>query len=288
MEYPVRKAKPNYFYAILSVTAVLFLVGSFGLLLIQSQAIIRYLKENVKLIVELDSDYSSDQLDSLMISLKSNDWIKEESIEFIDKKEGYQQLADELKLDTSNNNLPNPLFDIIEFSLHAEALNQRNLSDLQANLKQESGVRDVFFQQSLLSQIENNLKRLRQFLLGLGIIFLLLAISLIHNTLKLALFANRFLIKNMELVGASWEFISRPYLLKSGLHGAFSGILANIFLGLGLLLIYRIFPELQVFFDPKHIVFLGLSLILIGILVYGISTYFVVNKYLKMRIDDLY
>ncbi|MCY7328193.1 MAG: hypothetical protein LH618_06570, partial [Saprospiraceae bacterium] len=113
-------------------------------------------------------------------------------------------------------------------------------------------------------------------------------ITLIHNTIRLALFANRFLIKNQELVGASWSFISRPYLQRGILNGLWSAVLAILGLLGTLWWIQNLLPEVEEIenFDYLIIVFIGL--ILLGVVISGLSTWFVVNKFLKMRVDDLY
>jgi len=117
---------------------------------------------------------------------------------------------------------------------------------------------------------------------------LIVAITLIHNTIRLALYSNRFIIKNMELVGASWGFISRPYIQKSIWHGIVSAILAIGALLLVLLLAQREIVELKALQDVVSSFILFASLLILGMLISGLSTWYVINKYLKMRLDDLY
>ena len=136
--------------------------------------------------------------------------------------------------------------------------------------------------------ISQNLKGIGYVVLMIGLFLLMVAIFLIHNTIRLALFANRFLIKNMELVGASWEFISRPYIKKSAFHGFISGVLAIIVLGVIWYLIQTDLPELREVTNYQLMGLLSLILIFLGIGISAGSTFYVVNKYLRMRVDEMY
>jgi cell division transport system permease protein len=149
-------------------------------------------------------------------------------------------------------------------------------------------VYNVYFQEAAILAIERNIRKVGIVMLGLGLLFLFVAITLIHNTIRLALYANRFLIKNMQLVGASWRFISRPYLWKSIQNGFWSSLMA---IGGLLAVIFFInfdFPSPQgTNINLNLAVILG-ALTILGMLITFLSTLYVVNKYLKMRVDDLY
>ena len=149
-------------------------------------------------------------------------------------------------------------------------------------------ISDVFYQEGLIDNIESNIKKIGYISLIIGILFIFVAITLIHNTIKLALHSNRFLIKNMELIGASWGFISRPYLVRSVKNGFWSALIA-----IGLLIGLLVFIQLDFlnpgdFQYPLELSVLFGGLIVLGILISSLSTFYVVNKYLKMRMDDLY
>ena len=124
--------------------------------------------------------------------------------------------------------------------------------------------------------------------MAISLFFLFVGITLIHNTIRLALYSNRFLIKNMQLVGASWKFISRPYLMRSVLHGLLSGVIAIGGLLILLWFLQNDLPELKSLQDIPSFSVLFLVLVLLGIGINALSTYFVVKRYLRMRVDDLY
>ena len=136
----------------------------------------------------------------------------------------------------------NPLYDMICFNTKAEFLENSSLTHIKDNLITHNSVKDVYYQEGLVDNIANNLKKIGWLALFSGVLLLFIAIALIHNTIKLALYANRFIIKNMELVGASWSFISGPYIKKSILNGLWSAIIAIFMLLVLLLLVHKDLP----------------------------------------------
>lgn len=282
------KTKPNYLYAIVSVALVLFLLGFFGLMILEANNLVRLFKEKVNLMIELEEGTSEEARTQLITFLENSPFLKETSITYISKEEGAAMLRNEFGEDFLKLDLPNPLYDVITFNVNAAYLNQDSLQKIRTTIMRHTYVNDVFYQESLVDEIVRNIEKIGYIALGIGVFFIFVAITLIHNTIRLALYANRFLIKNMELVGASWEFISRPYLIRSAQHGFFSALLAISVLLLLLFLAGNEFPELNMWQNLPAIVLLFISLTVLGVLISTFSTYYVVNKYLKMRVDDLY
>ena len=285
-----KRNRPNYFYSIVSVALVLFLLGFFGLVILQAQNLVKLFKEKVSIFVELKNEASVKELEQLKTSLASESFIKANSIELITKQEAADLMMKEegfgetfLSLD-----LPNPFYDVLLFNVKAAHLAPDSLQNIKTSLLKNAVVHDVYYQENLVSNIEKNIQYVGWSALGIGSFFLILALTLIHNTIRLAMYANRFIIKNMQLVGASWGFISRPYLLKSIVNGVISATLAIIGLLLLLLLSQQDIPELKNVHDTFDIVILFMVLTILGVSITVLSTYYTVNKYLKMRIDDLY
>ncbi len=190
---------------------------------------------------------------------------------------------DFLKLD-----LPNPYFDVYSFNVKANYMRADSLQEIRSKIKAFSFVNDVYYQESLISEVANNLRRVSYLALGLGLFFIFVAVTLIHNTVRLALYANRFLIKNMALVGASWDFISRPYLIRALIHGLISSTIAIAAIALLSGWLQQQLPELRAVSKIQTLVVLYLGLVIVGIFINTASTFFVVKKYLRMRQDDLY
>lgn len=280
--------RPNFFYAIISVAAVLFLLGFFGLLLLQTQRLAKVMKEQVDLIVELTSDPALEDRQALENTLQRSPFVKTGSLDFTSQEEALELMSEELGEEFIDLDLPNPLYDVYTFNVPARYLTEDSLSQIQTVLRQNPIVSDVYYQESLVDQLLRNANRLGWILLAVGIFFIVLALTLIHNTIRLSLYANRFLIKTQELVGATWEFISRPYLRRSLLHGFISGLLATGALVAVQWWLQEEIPELRSLQNPAAFGVLLAGLILLGMLINWLSTYFVVRKYLRLRADDLY
>ncbi|MBK7870329.1 MAG: cell division protein FtsX [Saprospiraceae bacterium] len=288
-EKRTERRKPNYIYSIVSVALVLFLIGFFGLVMLHAQKLVKAFKESISVMVELQDSVTTFQIDNLGVYLRGSDFAKEESLRFVSREEAAQLMREDFGDDFLKLGLPNPFFDVYTSNVKAAYLQADSLESLRGRIKaQYPFVSDVFYQESVVDTIIRNMQQIGYFALFMGIFLIFVAAALIYNTIRLALYANRFLIKNMELVGASWEFISRPYLMRSILYGFISGILAVSALILLMLWARTQMPDLRELQDLASFATLFAGLIVLGILINTASTYFVVRKYLQMRVDDLY
>lgn len=280
--------RPNYLLSIFSLAIVLFLLGFFGLLLLQSKQLSKQLKENVDIIVELKNDYNKDAYNKLEKSLGQANFSIEHSVEFVSKEAAMDIMAEELGEELLNLDLPNPLYDVFIFNVKEQYLSTDSLSNIRSVLLNHSIINDVYYQENLVEQLDKNINKISWILLVLSIFFSVLSISLIHNTVRLALYADRFTIKTQELVGASWEFISRPYLKRALLHGLISALLA-----IGALLIFQYWiqeqiPDIKDLQHPVAFVSLFVALLILGFLINWVSTFYIIRKYLSLREDELY
>ncbi len=281
-------SKPNYFYSIISVTLVLLLLGLFGLIVIQGQQAVVKMKEQVEIIVELIDGNTQAHQDELMGFLEKSVFYKPESAVFISKEEGAEMMQEEFGESFLKLDMANPLYDVLTFNMNAAYMEANNIEDITSRIKGFGFVNDVYYQETVADAIASNLKKISYGVLVAGIFFIIVAIALILNTIRLALYSNRFLIKNMELVGASWNFISRPFLRRSFVHGLICGILAIIILGLIIHFVFSTALDGESMLQIPMILLLFLGLLMTGITITVLSTYFVVNKYLKMRVDEMY
>lgn len=282
------RTKPNYLYSIVSVALVLFLLGFFGLIMLSAQSLITTFKEKVNIMVELIETASTEEIQELQTVINQAAFSKSGSIVYTNKEEAAQMMREDFGEDFLKLDLPNPLYDVITFNVKSSYLEKDSLENIKLQLKEYSAVGDVYYQESLVNQIAHNIRRIGLITLGIGVFFILVAITLIHNTIRLALYSNRLLIKNMQLVGASWEFISRPYINKSIFYGLLSSLIAIAALVFLFLWAKQSIPELSILGNIPGFVALFLSMVVLGVLINALSTYFVVKKYLKMRVDDLY
>jgi len=286
--WPKPQNKPNYIYSIISVALVLFLIGFFGLVILHAQRLVTIFKERVNVMVELENGTDKNDVFTLKTKLEASPYVKKGSVLFTSKEAAVELLREDFGEDFLKMEFQNPLYDVLSFNLQAEYMEETKLEEIKKSIEMNQYVNDVYYQEGLVEDISRNIRKIGFLALAIGCLFLIVALTLIHNTIKLALYANRFIIKNMELVGASWGFISRPYFLRSLKNGLYSGMLAVSLLLMLLLLAQQDLPELRELEDPFLFSLLFLVLILIGIIISGGSTWYIVNKYLRMRTDDLY
>lgn len=283
------RPKPNYWISNVSVTLLLFLAGLLGLSWLHSKELIDYLKENVNLTIELDRDIRQNETQKIMASIQKMDGIKEGSIRLITKEEGFQDLKSEFGEDFLDDDFPNPLQDMIVLNLNAEDVQKERVDSLKsAILGLSSGVNQVYFQDELFDTAIRNMNLVNWGMTIIGILILLIAVFLIHNTIKLSLYANRFVVKTMELVGARWGFIIRPFLSRSLIYGLICGLIAIAALaGLGYY-IYSSYPSILTIFNLQSTLLIMAAVLVLGLLIQSLSTVFVVNKYLHRNMSDLF
>lgn len=280
--------RPAYARVVLSVALVLFLLGFFGLLLIQAGQLSKAMKEKVELIVEIQDSLDDTTRKKLSENLEKQVYVKAGTLAFTSKEEALKQMSEEFGEEVLRLELPNPLFDIYTFNVHAQYLLPDSLRNIQAKLRQLPGVADVYFQESLADQVAINLKSVMWALLAIGVVLLGFAGVLIHSVIRLALNADRFLIKTQELVGGTWEFITRPYLRQSIRHGIASATLAIGGLALVQWWLESQILELSQLQNMPLLAALAGALLLLGLSINWLSTYYTVRKYLRLRVDDLY
>jgi cell division transport system permease protein len=280
--------KPNHFYSIMSMAMVLFLAGIFVVVVLQSNQLIKKLKERVVFVVELKTGIPKEEIAKIESALNQNEKIADRSVIFNSKEAIAELMAAEMGENGLLEELPNPFLDVFNFNVKADFLEESILSNLKAEIKENQWINEVYYEQYLASKLALNIEKLGLMAITGGLIFLLIAGVIIHNTIRLSLFANRFIIRNMELVGASWGFISRPFIQRAFLNGTLAGLLAIGGLGS---LIFKIQSDIPDIINRDTIltfwILLG-GLLICGIIISVLSTYFVVRKYLKMRADDLY
>jgi cell division transport system permease protein len=282
------RTKPTYFYAIASVALVLFVLGFFALMALHGRKLVTLFKEKVDIWLELKPGLAQDDVARLVNSVRQHPYVKPETVNFITKEQAAATMREDLGDASMLEDMPDLLRDVVRFNVKAEYLDDKKLTEWRETLRQDTLVSDLFFEAANTGNVSRNIRNLGFVTLILGLLLILAAVTLIHNTIRLALFSNRMLIKSQELVGASWDFISRPYIRRGVVNGLWSAVMAIAALMLMLWWLRSLIPELEQLEDPNGIVFVMFSLILVGVLISGLSTWFVVNKFLRMRIDDLY
>lgn len=281
--------RPNQFYIVLSLSLVLFLLGLVGLWTLQAHLLTQQLREQLDVVVELEREHTPAQRAALTAALAEAHYAAPGSEPaFVGRQQALADLGEDLTTDLANLGLNNPLHDVITFNVGTDYLQRDSLAQIAVELGARPGVSGVYYQETFVDQVADNARRLGYLLAGLAALFGLVAGLLIHNTVRLSLYANRLLIKTQELVGASWGFISRPYLWRSVWQGILAGLLAvGAVAGLQYWLQQQL-PQLNLFADPRALLLLYGGVVLLGVTINFISHYVVVRRYLRLRLDDIY
>lgn len=282
------RSKPTYFYAIASVALVLFVLGFFALMALHGRKLVTLFKEKVDIWLELKPGLAQDDIARIVGTVRQHPFVKPETVKFITKEQAAATMREDLGDASMLEDMPDLLRDVVRFNVKAEYLDDEKLTAWRETLKQDTLVSELYFEAANTGNVSRNIRNIGLVTLVLSLLLVFAAVALIHNTIRLAMFSNRFLIKNQELVGASWDFISRPYIRRGIINGLWSALLAIAALCILLWWMRSLMPELEQLQDPNGTVLAFAGLIVVGILISGLSTWFVVNKFLKMRIDDLY
>jgi cell division transport system permease protein len=282
-----KRSKPSYSMAILGVTIVLFFVGVFGWLLLNASRYTEELKEDIKLQVYLRRSATQADVDSLMQYLKSRPYTK--TIEYIDKEAAKKQWMAKGETDFQELLDENPLPASIDFNLKSMYVQKDTITAIKADLEQRQlVVESVKYPAFVVEKMGSSVRAGLIVFAALAALFCILSIVLIDNTIRLAMFSNRFLIKTMQMVGATRGFIARPLTMRAVLNGLIAALIA-IFLIYGLMMLSEYFlPYLSDLRDNGKVIILFAFLIALGISITLFSTYRSVVKYLKMKLDELY
>ncbi len=275
------QAKPNYIYSIICVSLVLFLLGFFGISIIYTQNLLDYFKERVGIVVELKDTNQYDEIVKLRESIEKKPYVMQKTVKFISKEEALQMMKTELGDEFQKMDIANPLVDVVSFNVKSSEMNKDMLEQIRTEIKQNPNVLDVYYEESLVNDLSHNLKQIAYFALLIGVLFIIIAYVIIHNTVRLSLYANRTLIKNMELVGASWSFIRKPYWIRAIKNGMWSAIFAIMALSMLLFFLQKEFTDIDFLNNPMSFVTLFAALIVLSVTITTSSTYIVINKYLK-------
>ncbi|MBS2212590.1 permease-like cell division protein FtsX [Carboxylicivirga mesophila] len=281
-----RKLRSSYITTTISIALVLFLLGIIGLLLLNAQRLSTYVKENIGFTVLIKDNAREAEVKRLEKLLSTSPFIKQ--TQYIDKDRAADELKNELGEDFVEFLGYNPLLSSIDVKLFAEYANPDSLVKVEEVIMEFPQVKEVIYQKNLIHLVHQNVRRIALILSGFALMLLLIAVALINNTIRLSVYSKRFIIRTMQLVGATKSFIRRPILWGSVLHGFVGAVLAISLLAI---LIYFSSQELAgvIGFNNMDLILVLFGIVIaLGIFITLISTFFAVNKYLNLRTDDLY
>lgn len=276
----------SYFASIISISLVLFLVGSMAFLLLNTKEISDHVKENIGFSIIIKDDAKTVDVKLFQKTLESQEYVKE--TEFIDKETAAKDFKKEVGSDFVEFLGYNPLLASIELKLNADYANQENISIIEKNLRKYDIVHDVYYQKSLVSAVNKNVRKISIVLMIISGLMLLISFTLIRNTVHMSIYSQRFIINTMQLVGAKSSFIRRPFVIKGVLFGVISALLANVMI-MGLIYIaYDQLVGVVNLIQMDLLIKMFVLVLLMGIIITWVSTLFAVNKYLRKSINQLY
>ena len=272
--------------SVLGVTLVLFLLGIIGWLVINANKLGSHFRESVEVSVYLRGDLNPKDSAALVQYISTKPYVREYT--YVTKEMAKKKYMDDGNEDWDKILTENPLPNSIDFKLHKAYVDVDSLANIKADLEQQTYVSDVKYQQALVDNLNKNIRRISVILLAVAIILAIVVIILIDNTIRLAMFSNRFLIKTMQMVGATRWFIAKPMNIRAIINGAISGSIAVAAVWLIIFLAEKYVPEMKAIHDINSLIMLFAGLIILGICITLFSTHRSVIKYLKMKLDDLY
>jgi cell division transport system permease protein len=282
-----RKSKPTFIYAILSIAMILFLVGLLGSGYFFANKMMNNLKESVEVEVELTDSITPIQLSNVRKFLQQKPYIKD--MKYKSKIEAAKSFQKELGQDFVEILRTNPLYDSYILHLKASYSDKEKIEIIKSSIEKIKGVASFNYSPMVLDVLSANIQKIMYVLSILAGILLLIAFSLIDNTIRLSMFSQRFLIRSMQLIGATKWFILKPYIIRSIFTGILSALIAIMFLAALMYYIQYRIQDLSIL-DSDLIILSAIAIIIIicGIFISAISTYFSVNKYLHIKLDELY
>ena len=283
-----RRVAGSYFMSLMSITLVLFLLGVFALLIMHAQKLSNYIKENIGFEIVMNSNVKEANILRLQKELDAMPAVK--STEYITKEEAIRRLSEDLGEDFLQwlGNEENPLLPSIDVRFNAAWANNDSLNVIENQLLANTDIKEIYYQKSLVELINQNVRRIGFGLMVASAILLIIAITLIRNTIRLSIYSKRFLVRSMQLVGATASYIRRPFI-KSGISQGFLGaLLADLLLALSMYSLTKRIPELALVQDYKIMIGIYIGIILLGIVLGGLSTRSALRKYLNADVDRLY
>jgi len=281
-----KKAKPSYVYAIVGISLVLFLLGTLGWLVINGRGLSRVFKEDIEVEVIVHDNTRPENLQALKAVLEKQPFTRK--AEIVTKEQAAKEFMQNGGEDYTELLDFNPLYSSIALNLYSNYVNKDSLEKIKQFAMQSNIVKEVTYPTTVVSKMNDNFRKIGIILGAISLILFLVVIVLIDNTVRLAMFSNRFLIKTMQMVGATRWFISRPFDKRAIWNGLISGIISVAGLGLVVSFAESQFAELKALHEPVLLTVLMTGMILVGILISLLSTHRSVTKYLKMQVDDLY
>lgn len=280
------RLRSGYTSSVISISLVLFILGLLGLLAIDARKISDYIKEHVEINLFLTDDASVPDIMEFQKSLGEMDFVL--STTYVSREAALDSLKKELGEGATGMLESNPLPSTIDIRVKADYARTDSLERIKQRLSGNMIIREIAYQASEVEKLNSNFRTIALVLLVFCVLLFIVSVALINNTIRLSMYSKRFLIKSMQLVGATRSFIRWPFLRKGMVHGIYSSLVAILLLCGIIYLIYTRFPELNQLSELRILGCLFAGILLTGVVLSGISTYFAVNRFLGLKSSDVF
>lgn len=285
-KYSKRRLAGASITTVVSLSLVLFMLGLLGIIILNAKQLSDHVKENIGFQIILNENAKEADIAKLQKTLDVSSYVK--STEFVTKEEAAKRLQEDLGEDFISFLGFNPLLASINVHLKAEYANADSVSRIEKEIIATHLAKEVIYQKSLINNINESVQKISLVILFFCSLLMVVALALINNTIRLSIYSKRFIIKTMQLVGATQGFIRRPFVITGIKHGIYGAVIAILLL-VGLLnFAQKQLPELQDLQDERMLLYLFGVVIVMGIIISWISTSLAVRKYLRLKSDDLY
>lgn len=272
--------------ACISTSLVLLLLGTVTLVVLSAKSLSNHIRENLELSLLLNDNVTEGEVNNIINYAQAQPYAKE--VHYISKEDILTEQTASMGIDPTEFLGYNPYTASIEVKLRADYANTDSIIPIKSRLMRYTQIREITYPSELMDNVNDNIHKISAVLLALALALSLISFALINNTIKLTIYSQRFLLHTMKLVGASWGFIRRPFLLRNMSIGIVSGVLANILIVGGICLLLRYEPQMSHLFTLPTMAIVGGSVMLFGLIITMLCAYVSINRFLKMKAGDLY
>ena len=285
-KYQKRRLVSSYFSVVISIALVLFLLGNLGLMIINAKKVSDLLKEQISLTIYLNDSAKKVEINQIQKSLELADYTK--SITFVSKEEAAELMISETGEDFMDFVGYNPLQNSIDIHLKANYVTNEKLNEVASELSDKKFVDDVKFDENLIELMNKNVRKISYWVLVFSIVFTFISVLLINSSIRLAVYSKRFIIKTMQMVGATKSFIRKPFIYKNLQLGMVGAFIANLALCAVFYQLDNYFPELTLSSAVEKFALLVLAVFGLGFIITWISTFIATQRFLNLKTDQLY
>lgn len=283
-----RRLRGSYLISLMSIMLVLFVLSLFSSLVLFANKISDYIKENIGFEIVMNKGVKEKDIIDFQHVLDKKEYVK--STEYISQEEATRRLTEDLGEDILDwlGDVENPLLPSIDVRFKSEYANNDSIAKIEKWVMRNKNVKEIYFQKSLIHSIDKNVNKIAAVLLLVGAALLIMAITLIGHTVRLSVYSKRFVVRSMQLVGATEGFIIKPFLKSFVIQGVIGSVLSLALLSIFLYRVMRDVPELASLTGFGSFAVIYISVLVLGVLLTTLSTLFAMRKYLRADIDDLY